>query len=81
MLQCAGTAVSVIPCQVKLCHQSSSTTRFAPGDETSRPGPTEQKTDVGEAFEDTANGRVIKMIVMIMGDDDRIKLMKLIDRQ
>ena len=33
-----------------------------------------KKTDLREAFENTANGRVIKMIVMIMGDDDRIKL-------
>ncbi len=40
-----------------------------------------ETTDVGKALEDPANGCVIKMIVMIMGDDNRIKLMKLLDRQ
>ena len=38
-----------------------------------------KKTDLGEALENTANGRIIKMIVMIMGDDDRIKLIELTD--
>lgn len=56
-------------------------TSCPPAAETRLPDLGNKQSDVGEAFKDPANGRVIQMIVMIMGDNHCIELLELFDRQ
>ena len=70
------------PLPVILCHQSSSTMRLAPRrrNHCASPNGTKKLTS-GKRFRDTANGRVIKVIVMIVRDNHCIKLRELFHRE